>query len=391
MEKKLLFIEAQRLFRRQKHGMDVVALEVLQRLKNVHTSYDISVLVKADEDACLQDNNGFTVKPLRPAFYPFWEQWILPKFTEKHPNALLHCTGNTAPLWSKTPLLVTIHDLIFLEQNYLSKYTGSLYQRFGNIYRSIVVPKIAKRARHIITVSEFQRQLIIKKLKIDPAKISVVHNGADERFFEPAGYEKMVSVSEKYGLDDSPYIFFLANTEPRKNTDGVLKAFALFCKQFPKYHHKLVIKGLSEEQLDQKISACGAAAYAHRIKRVGYIDYEDLPVLYQGAAMLWFPSFAEGFGLPIVEAMAGGTPVITSNVSVMPEIAGEAALYVDPYKPEEMVAQTVALLTDDALRNSLVEKGRARAANFTWGSAVKSLLGIYEKMVGQTVNVRTLI
>ncbi|MFZ4056703.1 MAG: glycosyltransferase family 4 protein [Ferruginibacter sp.] len=380
METKHLFIEAQRLFRKQKHGMDVVALELLQRLRKEAARFNITVVVKADEDICLQAAPKFSIDVLKAAFYPLWEQWILPRHVAKTNNAFLHCTGNTAPLWGKTPLLVTIHDLIFLEENYLLKKDGgSWYQRFGNVYRSLVVPRVAERAKYIITVSEFQRELIMKRLNVAPEKISVVYNGADERFFVLHQPSNIAQTIQKYGINGFPYIFFLANTEPRKNTDGVLKAFAIFCKQYPQYNHKLVIKGLSVEQLQKKIMECGAAAYADRIHRVGYIDYEDLPMLYQGASMLWFPSFSEGFGLPIVEAMAGGTPVITSNCSVMPEIAGDAALLIDPKNHEALAGQAVEILTNDLLRKQLVEKGIRRAGQFTWASSITSLLRVYEK------------
>jgi len=363
--------------------MEVVALELLQRLKNTDTGYDITVLVKEDEDHCLTNSETLHLKTLRSAFYPLWEQWILPRFTGSQKNSLLHCTGNTAPVWGNTPLLVTIHDLIFLEENYLLKKDGgSLYQRFGNVYRSLVVPIVARRAKHIITVSEFQRQVIIKRLKVSPDKITVVYNGADERFFKAIAPERIQAVGKKYGIDGFPYIFFLANTEPRKNTAGVLKAFTLFCKQYPEFTHKLVIKGLSTEQLEKKIASCGATGCAHRIHRVGYIDYAELPVLYQGAAMLWFPSLSEGFGLPIVEAMAGGTPVITSNISVMPEIAGDAALYVNPFIAQELVAQSVVLLTNFQVRNKIIESGKIRAGQFTWANSIKSLMGVYERIMG---------
>jgi glycosyltransferase involved in cell wall biosynthesis len=381
-ETKKIFIEAQRLFRKQKHGMDVVALELLHRLQNEETSYDKTVLVKKDKDHCFQSSKNLTVKILPAIFYPFWEQLVLPLFVSKQKNSLLHCTGNTAPVWGNTPMIVTIHDLIYLEDNYLfKKNAGSLYQRFGNYYRRLIVPRVAKRAKHIITVSEFQRQLIIERLCIPAAKVSVVYNGADERFFNRYSAGTIETVNKKYGIKNFPYIFFLANTEPRKNTDGVLKAFVQFCEQFPAYHHRLVIKGLSAEQLQKKIISCGAEAIADRIHRVGYITYEDMPLLYQGASMLWFPSFSEGFGLPIIEAMAGGTPVITSNCSVMPEIAADAALYIDPDRPAELVKQTVALLMDSSLKNMLIQKGRLRAKEFLWSQSVKSLLAIYESLL----------
>ena len=382
--RKKIFIEAQRLFRKNKHGMDVVALELLQRLKNSNTPYDITVLVKEDKSHCLQQGKTLKIQTLKAAFYPLWEQWILPRSVAKHKNSWLHCTGNTAPLWGKNPLLVTIHDLIFLENNYLLKKDGgSLYQRFGNVYRSLVVPRVARRAKYIITVSEFQRQQIMKRLSIKPSKISVVYNGVDERFFILADIATLNTVKKKYSIGNIPYIFFLANTEPRKNTEAVLKAFTLFCDQYPQYQHKLLIKGLSSGQLQKKIIVCGATAAAHRIHPIGYIDYEDIPVLYQGAAMLWFPSLSEGFGLPIVEAMAGGTPVITSSVSVMPEIAADAALYIDPHQPDELVKQTIVLLTDISLRNKLIAKGRERAKLFSWDQSVRDLQLVYEKMLNE--------
>ncbi len=377
-----LFIEAQRLFRKHKHGMDVVALELLQRLKNVHTSFDKCVLVKQDDDHCLQSNNELAIQALPNAFYPFWEQKLLPKFTGNYSNAVLHCTGNTAPLWSNTPLIVTIHDLIFLESNYLFKKDGgSLYQRFGNVYRSLIVPRVAKKAKHVITVSEFQRQAIMKRFKLLPEKISVVYNGADERFFNILTTAQIQTVNTKYGIDNFSYIFFLANTEPRKNTDGVIKAFTAFCKQYPEFTHKLVIKGLTEQQLHKKIIEQGAQEYANRFHRVGYIDYEDLPALYQGAAMLWFPSFSEGFGLPIVEAMAGGTPVITSKCSVMPEIAGNAALYINPNKPLELVPKTAELLTNLLMKNELTKAGILQAKMFMWDKSMQQLLTVYNKVM----------
>ena len=380
--KKKVYIEAQRLFRKQKHGMDVVALELLQRLSKINTEFSLTVIVKEDIDHCLKDTASLSIQTLKPGFYPIWEQFTLPRFLTNNTPGLLHCTGNTAPLWGKSPLLITIHDLIFLEENYLFKKDGgSLYQRFGNFYRSLVVPIAAKRAKYIITVSEFQRQLIMRKLKVPADKISVVYNGADERFFERAENHVLNTILKKYNIDGFPYFFFLANTEPRKNTEGVIRAFSIFCKEYPQYNHHLVIKGLTDEILQKKIIACNAENFASRIHRVGYIDYADLPGLYQGAAMLWFPSFTEGFGLPIVEAMAVGTPVITSNTSVMPEIAGDAALYVDPYQPEELVHQADKILSNQLLRVDLITKGKKNALRFNWADAVNNLLGIYNKLV----------
>lgn len=387
MAKRTLFLEAQRLFRSQKHGMDVVALALLRELQSRQFSdIDIRVLIKPDADVCLYSSPGFTVEPLPGGFYPLWEQRSLPTRMNRESNAWLHCTGNTAPLWGRTPLVVTIHDLIYLESNYLFKRDGgSWYQRFGNTYRRLVVPWVARRAKHIITVSEFQRVCIIDQLGIPPEKVSVVYNGADDDFFRMRNADELSAMREQLGITNAPYIFFLANTEPRKNTDGVLAAYRMLLQEQPDCPYHLVIKGLNDVLLEQKLAAHQLTMYRDRIHRVGYIDAALLPTVYQGAAMLWFPSFSEGFGLPIIEAMAGGVPVITSNCSVMPEIAGGAALLVDPAKANELVAATIQLWRDPALAHRLRLAGVDRAQAFTWRSAVDSLIDVY-KRVGVMTN-----
>lgn len=381
MNQRTIFIEAQRLFRKQKHGMDIVAFELLQRLRKHSPAYCFNVLVKEDEDDCLQNSKSLTVSSLKSLFYPVWEQWLLPKKAGRNKNNLLHCTGNTAPLFSKMPLLVTIHDLIFLEKNYLiSKDGGSLYQRFGNYYRRLIVPIVARKAKHIITVSEYQRKLIVSRFNLNPAKVSVVYNGVDDRFFDQVEDPVLTSTLLKYGID-FPYIFFIGNTEPRKNTKGAIEAFKIFCDQNPESNHKLAIKGLTNRQLAERIVECAAEKYAHRIHRLGYIDNADLPVIYQGAEVLWFPSFSEGFGLPIIESMASQTPVITSSVSVMPEIAGDAALYFDPEQPQQLADQTQLLFADQPLRHHLVQMGIKRAESFSWEQSTRELMKVYDQLM----------
>lgn len=381
MTNKTLYLEAQRLFRPQKHGMDVVALALLRGIKRQTLPINVKVLVKPDTDKCLQSSNGFDVEELPGGFYPLWEQWTLPRRLAQDTGAWLHATGNTAPIWGTTPLIVTIHDLIYIDDNYLWKRDGGTwYQRFGNTYRRWIVPLVAKRAKHIITVSEFQREAIVRQLDVDPAQVTVVYNGADDDFFRLRSSQEIEAMRHQLGLGNNPYIFFLANAEPRKNTDGVITAYAQLIARYPDCPYDLVLKGLSDEVLQRKLDAAGCSAIAHRIHRVGYIESSLLPTVYQGASMLWFPSFSEGFGLPIVEAMAGGVPVITSNGSVMPEIAADAALYVDPTKPNELVDQTIGLWNQPELGQRLAALGKQRAKQFTWDAATKKLLHVYDSV-----------
>jgi len=374
-------IEVQRVFRPRKHGMDVVAHELLKRLPLVKDNIDYHVMVKQDTDRCLSTVPNRVIHTIRKAPYFIWEQFLLPKACQKVKADILHCTANTAPLNLNVPLILTLHDVIFLEQsNLLSK--ASWYQRLGNIYRKMIVSTIAKKAVRIITVSDFQKNIIIEKFGIAADKITVIHNGADERFFEQCSKEQIADVMKKFKLV-SGYIFFMANTEPRKNTLGVLKAYAELLQNNPAAP-RLVMKGIKAEQLQQMLKDLKLEGLEQYIDLIGYVEYTDLPAIYQGSSMLWFPSFSEGFGLPIVEAMAGGVPVITSSVSCMPEIAGDAAIFIDPKNPSEIAAAAEMILNNNELAKSLSIAGKKRASLFTWSAATNKTIAVYhevEKMI----------
>ena len=367
-------IEAQRLFRPQKHGMDIVAYELLRRLPLQKDEHEYHVLVKNGKDKCIGPVGSRTVHATQSAPYAVWEQALLPNYCDMIKADVLHCTASTAPLNVKQPLILTLHDVIFLEQSYIK---ASWYQRLGNTYRSTIVPAIAKKAKHIITVSEYQKNIISERLCIPKEKMSVIHNGVDERFFIPYNETRITATLEKYGIEPG-YIFFMANSDPRKNTIGVLNAYAMLINRFPS-SPRLVIKGLKKEQLQYILQTEGLQSLTSHIDLVGYVEYEDLPSLYQGSSMLWFPSFKEGFGLPIIEAMACGVPVITSYTSCMPEIGGNAALYINPHYPQTITHAATQILENKAVALQLSEKGKERAGLFTWDNAAKKLVQIYNK------------
>ena len=368
-------IEAQRLFRSRKYGMDVVAYELLRRLPVAGDRHEYHVLVKNDADRCITHTGSRIVHATHYAPYPVWEQAMVPQYCNRMKADILHCTASTAPMRLKQPLLLTLHDVIFSEQSYAR---ANWYQRLGNTYRNIIVPFIAEKAAHIITVSEYQKKNIADKLSIASEKISVIHNGADDRFFSSYSDEAITEILSRYKISQG-YIFFLANTDPRKNTPGVLQAYCLLRKQFHSAP-SLVIKGLWKEQLQQHLKREKLQHLIGFIDLVSYVEYPDLPLVYQGASMLWFPSFSEGFGLPIVEAMAGGVPVITSGLSCMPEIAGKAALFINPRQPQELAEAAMKILSDKKVKSYLSAEGKKRAALFTWDNAVKQLVQVYNKM-----------
>ena len=370
-------IEVQRIFRPCKHGMDVVAHELLKRLPLGTDTIDYHIMVKDDSDRCLSTIPHRMIHTIRKAPYFIWEQYFLPKACNALKADILHCTANTAPLTGKMPLILTLHDIIFLEQSNL-QVKASLYQRLGNLYRSAIVANIAKKAVRIITVSEFQKKLILEKLHIPSEKIKVIYNGADERFFKKCTHLQIANTLEKFMLKRG-YIFFMANTDGRKNTLGALKAYAHLLSHNP-LAPRLLMKGLKADQLDHILKQAKLEQLQEHIDLIGYVDYEDLPAIYQGASMLWFPSFSEGFGLPIVEAMASGIPVITSSVSCMPEIAGDAALFIDPQNPKSLAFAAHLVLSDTKLAEKLAANGKKRAASFTWDTAIKRTVDVYHEV-----------
>ena len=227
-------IEGQRLFRKKKHGMDMVALELIRNLQDIDHVNQYVVFIKPDEDdSVLKESANFKIVRLEGGFYPLWEQYALPKAARDAGCDILHCTSNTAPVKCNIPLVVTLHDIIYMESSYAKILTGSAtpYQKFGNVYRKMVVPRVVKKSQKIITVSHFEKNRIGEffGMKGDD-RLTAVYNGVSEHFRPVTDKAELKRVKDKYHLPDH-YFFFLGNTDPKKNTKGTLKAFSDFIKQ----------------------------------------------------------------------------------------------------------------------------------------------------------------
>ncbi len=378
-------IEGQRLFRKNKHGMDMVALELIRNLQEIDNENKYYIFVKPDDDrSALRETENFRIVELRGGPYPMWEQVALPEAARKYKCELLHCTSNTAPLFSTVPVIITLHDIIYMEKSVLNIISGrgSYYQRFGNIYRRIVVPRVLKRSRKIITVSDFERQRISDffRLKQD-GRLVTVYNGVGS-YFKPVRDETILrQVKEKYKLPDK-YFFFLGNTDPKKNTRGVLKAYADFIRETGS-QVKLVMLDFDRQELADILEETGVKNLVNNIHLTGYVDNQELPGIYSQSELFLYPSLRESFGIPILEAMSCGIPVITSNTSSMPEIAGQAAILVDPFKPEEITRAMISVFTDKVLQQELIQKGIEQASAFSWRSMAEKVLGIYTETVAR--------
>ena len=364
-------IEAQRIFRKNKHGMDYVVLQEIKEIQKTDTHNEYFIFVRPGEDHCVQDTHNMHVIEVNCPTYPLWEQYALPRAAREAGVELLHCTSNTAPVRCRIPLILTLHDIIFLEPR--DKANKSLYQNMGWLYRRLVVPRILKKCRRIITVSDFEMQNIINKLHLPPLQVAMIYNGYNE-WFRPL--DDKDEVYKKY-IDKPGFFFFLGNTDPKKNTERTLVAYARYLEQ-SEVKRPLLMADLEKKYFDDIIARNNIGHIREHIKTPGYIVNSDLPYIYNAAFAFLYTSLRESFGIPLLEAMACGTPVITSNTSSMPEIGSHDAILVNPESVEEITAMMLRLETDSAFYQRQKEVGLERAKLFSWKKTAEQLLEVYE-------------
>ncbi len=366
-------IEAQRIFRKNKHGMDYVVLQEIRELQKIDTRNEYFVFVAPGDDRCLEDTQNVHILEIGGDFYPLWEQVTLLKAANELNLDMLHCTSNTAPIRCKIPLILTLHDIIFLEPR--DKANKSFYQNMGWFYRRLVVPRILKKCKRIITVSNFEKNNIISKLDIPQERITMIYNGYNQ-WFKPV--EDTYQIYKKY-IDSSGYFFFLGNTDPKKNTERTLIAYSKYMEKSD-IKRKLLMADLDKTYLNSIIERNHIENIIHRIVIPGYIVNKDLPYIYNKAFAFLYTSLRESFGIPLLEAMACGTPVITSNTSSMPEIGGPDAILINPENPDEIAEKMLQLERDEAFYQQQKKMGPIRAQYFSWQQTAEQLLNLYESV-----------
>ena len=364
-------IEAQRIFRKNKHGMDYVVLEEIKELQKSDTRNEYFVFVAPGEDRCLHDSKNVHIIEIGSNFYPLWEQFSLPRAVNQLNLDMLHCTSNTAPIRCKIPLILTLHDIIFLEPR--DKSNKSLYQNMGWRYRRFVVPRILKKCKRIITVSEFEFNNIISKLHIPEEKMVMIYNGYNE-WFKPV--EDTELIYQQY-IEEPGYFFFLGNTDPKKNTERTLIAYSHYLEKSD-VKRKLLMADLDHSFMNDIIERNHIENIKDYMVIPGYIKNADLPFIYNNAFAFLYTSLRESFGIPLLEAMACGTPVITSNTSSMPEIGGPEVLMVNPQHAEEITEKMLLLEKDETIYQKQKEIGIRRAQQFSWKYTAEQLLAVYE-------------
>lgn len=278
------------------------------------------------------------------------------------------------PVRRETRTLLTVHDLSFIRD---PESTTAVLREYLNA----VVPRSVARADHVLADSLATRDDLVALYRTPPEKISVLYSGVHESFQPVTDPATLAAVRARYDLGDAPFILAVGTLQPRKNYVRLIRAFAAISNlQPPTPSLQLVIAGGKGWLYDSIFAEVKRLGLPDRVLFPGFVADADLPALYSAARVLAYPSTYEGFGLPMLEAMACGTPVVTSTASCLPEVAGDAALLVPPTDVDALAAALDRALADETLRADLIAKGRARARQFSWANSARQLLEIYRSL-----------
>lgn len=377
--------------RKQNTGIGQVTINFLKKLMEFENNKEIEFVLYLEEDVDLVLPAKFSKK----VFLPFWKRddlirkiwWemsALPREVKKDGcDVLLSMYQSPTVLRSKLrnsekiKHLMVVHDVIpKLFPTYLNNWRKKVYQ--------YLTERAIGKTDKIIAVSHRTEKDIVQKLKIEPHKVSVCHIDVDEIYKEEIGESETSSVLDKYSLKPG-YIYTGGGLEVRKNTESVLRAYKILLEAYghASWLPRLVISGKMMPQLAPLVCDVEAAVKGlgleKEVELLGFVPQSDLPALYKSASVFVYPSFYEGFGLPVLEAMNQGTPVITAKTSSLPEVGSDSVLYCDPNDVDDLAMVMKNVLTNDHLKASLSLKGRERAKHFSWDKFAKKVLNVIKE------------
>lgn len=361
-----------RLLAYRRGGISNYIRHLLSALAALDPETDYHVLRHRRDPTRQEAGGNFRRVTMRTPCHHRWERWALGVEIAPLRLDLLHSPDFIPPAFGARHFVITVHDLNFL---YFPQFLTAESRRYYNDQIAWAVT----RADHILAVSETTRADLMCLLGVPAEKVTVTYEGVGPAF-RPLPPERVEETLAHYGLQRG-YLLFVGTVEPRKNLSGLFTAYRLLLDrgEFP---GPLVIagsRGWLYDEIDRQVEALHLQKY---IRFLSYVPDADLPPLYNGAALLVMPSFYEGFGLPVLEAMACGTPVLISDRGSLPEVAGDAAVVVNPEDPEEIAAGIVRLLGDPQLRSRLRERGLARASRFSWADTARCTLQVYRRITG---------
>jgi len=302
------------------------------------------------------------------------EHVLLPQACKREAVDLLHCPKSAVPYHAPCPVVVTLHDLIPLKHPETEKFAAQMYWR-------LQIPIAARRSTFIITDSEHARQEILEDFECLTEKVKAIMLGFDPRMTKPRSQADGAAVCRKYGLPPE-YLLYVGTIQPRKNIDTLIEAFYRL-KSNSTVEDKLVIVGRKGWLYEKLFARIKELQLESEIIFTGFVPDEDLPFIYDRARVFLYLSFFEGFGLPPLEAMACGVPVITSNTTSLPEVVGDAGITVSPTDIEGVAAAIIRILSDPVLAAHMREVGKKRAGLFSWEAAARETLAVYKQVRGR--------
>lgn len=372
-------IDARFITRHPRRGIGNYSLHLVAALARLSPSTSFFLYISIpDTEGILPQAPNVTVRRLAMPAYPLWEQLALPQAARADRLDILHCLGNTGPVVvpASVRLVLSLMDVMFLQTGEFVPTPTNRYQAWGRHYRRLVGPRCARQSDYVITISEFSRKDILELIPgLDPRRVEVTHLSCDAVFQQT---RSQVADSEPTDATGRPYIFTLGADDPRKNTVRLVQAYLGLLEKHS-IEYDLVISGYANwegSDAHELVKRAGATA---RVTFLGFIPIEQLVALYRDAALFVYPSLYEGFGIPILEAFSAGCPVLASNVTSIPEVGGDAALYFDPLSVEQISQTMMQVIGDPSLRRSLARQGYARAQQFSWDETARQTLSIYER------------
>ncbi len=351
-------------------GIGTYLRNILIELSRLDQQTEYVVLCRPeDQDSGDVLGRNFRMVPETAPTYSIAEQFRIPLSLARERVKLVHEPHYVLPPAIRCRSVVTIHDCIHL------MFPQYLPSKLAYVYAKGSMWSATRKADRVLTVSQASKRDILRFFDIPPEKVEVIYNAIDERFLGPADTIRMDLTRQRYQLDH-PFVLYVGNIKPHKNIERLVAAFAIARRTGPD-DLKLIIIG---DELS-KYPVLRQSVHRHKLDKhvrfLGFQPQETLAAFYRLARAFVFPSLYEGFGLPPLEAMACGTPVVTSNVSSLPEVAGDAALLVDPRDSDAIAGGIVRAATDETLRAELIAKGLARARDFSWKQSVAKIHAIY--------------
>ena len=356
------------------YGIGTYIRNLLRHLARIDNKTEYVVLCReADRAFAAELGENFRAVRERSGSYSVREQISVPLDLRREGADLFHAPHYVLPPLTPCRSVVTIHDCIHL------RFPQYLPSRLGYAYARSALWIAAHRSARVLTVSEASKRDILSYFSVPESKVTVIYNAIDERFNEEPPADEVMRVKERYQLND-PFILYAGNIKPHKNLERLIEAFHTI-RRGELEHAKLLIIG------DEISKYATLRRTVHRYKLhkhvrfFGFVPDATLAILYRLARVFVFPSLYEGFGLPPLEAMASGTPVITSNVSSLPEVVGDAAMLIDPYEPDAIAGAMRRVMLDDRLRDDMRERGLARVRDFSWERSVRRVREIYDEVL----------